>query len=316
MSPTGIIITAFIICLLILLLLVVSSLFFYRLAVYRQKKTFLADNPDLTQITTADTPVFDTVWLQTQPLEEVAIKSYDELLLKGFYLPAPAPTTKTVILAHGYTGSSRLNMGPFAQMYHEIFGFNVFMPDARGHGESEGHYIGFGWHDRLDYVKWIHTLIQRLGEDVQIVLHGISMGAATVLITSGEPLPEQVKCIVADCAYTSANDILGYQLKRMYKLPPFPFVPLTSLVCKLLAGYFFGEVSALKQVKKNKKPILFIHGAEDTFVPTEMIDHLYKQCNTYKEMLIIPGAGHGMAHATDTTRYTQQVKDFVIKFVS
>ncbi|GCF10441.1 alpha/beta hydrolase [Dictyobacter arantiisoli] len=314
MSIIGIIIAILVI--LILLLLVAVSFYFYRVAVFRQPKTFLMNNPDLAQITTdSEIPVAEPAWVDAQSFEIIELLSYDGLLLKGYYLPALSPTNKTVILAHGYTGTAKENMGSLAHFYHEKFGYNILMPDARGHGISEGNYIGFGWHERKDYLKWIALLIQRVGEDAQIVLHGISMGGATVLMTSGEQLPPQVKCVVADCGYTSAEDILSYQVKRMYHLPPFPFVHLTSLVCKLKAGYFFSEASALKQVEHAQRPILFIHGAEDTFVPTEMVHRLYNQCPQYKELLVIPAAGHGTAYSTDSVTYIQQVDTFVRRFV-
>jgi uncharacterized protein len=303
---------------LIFLVLISSSLLFYRIAVFRQPKTFLVDNPDLEPNSTPDTsdiPVADPAWVDVQPFEILELKSYDGLLLKGYYLAAPIPTSRIVMLAHGYTGNAKENMGSLARMYYEEFGFNIFMPDARGHGISEGTYIGLGWHDRLDYIKWMHLLMRRMGGEAQIVLHGMSMGGATVLMVSGEQLPEQVKCVIADCAYTSANDILAYQLKRLYKLPSFPFLPLTSLVCKLRAGYFFGDASALKQVEKTIEPILFIHGAEDVFVPTEMVHRLYDSCPMYKEILVIPAAGHGMSYSTDPITYTQKVKLFLARFV-
>ncbi|GHO88835.1 alpha/beta hydrolase [Dictyobacter formicarum] len=313
MSIFGIVVLVIVV--LVVLVLVASSLYFYRVAVYRQPKAFLVDNPDLQQILTSDLPIADVPWVEQQPFECIEMKSWDGLLLRGFYLPAPQPTTKTVVLAHGYTGSAKLNMGPFAQMYHEQLGYNVLMPDARGHGESEGNYIGFGWHERLDYVKWIHLLMQRLGEDVQIVLHGISMGGATVLMTSGESLPEQVKAVVADCAYTSAYEILAYQGKRMYHLPACPFVTMTSLVCKLRSGFFFEEASALKQVQKTDLPILFIHGEEDTFVPTAMVHQLYAACPGYKEIFLVPEAGHGLAFNVDPDAYACRSEQFLSRFI-
>ncbi|GCE08228.1 alpha/beta hydrolase [Dictyobacter aurantiacus] len=314
MSIFGIVVMVIVV--LVVLLLVASSLYFYRVGVYRQPKAFLIDNPDLQQIETSDLPIEDVAWVERQPFERIEMKSWDGLLLRAFYLPAPQPTTRTVVLAHGYTGSSKLNMGPFAQMYHEQFGYNVLMPDARGHGESEGNYIGFGWHERLDYVKWIHLLTQRLGEEIQVVLHGVSMGGATVLMTSGEPLPTQVKAVVADCAYTSAYDILAYQGKRMYHVPAFPFVALTSLVCKLRSGFFFQEASALKQVQQTRLPILFIHGAEDTFVPTAMVHQLHAACPTPKEMYVVPNAGHGLAYDTDPATYTNRCEQFLARFIA
>ncbi|WP_312880252.1 alpha/beta hydrolase [Paenibacillus phytorum] len=184
------------------------------------------------------------------------------------HLAADRSTDRTVILAHGYAGQA-MQMGKLAQMYKDTLGFNVLIPDARGHGRSEGHYIGFGWPERKDYVQWIDKVIEHMGEQSKIVLHGVSMGGATVMMTSGEALPPNVKAIVEDCGYTTAKDQLAYQLKRMYRLPIFPLLHLTSLLTKLRAGYFFGEASALDQLQKSKTPMLFIHGDADLFVPTD-----------------------------------------------
>lgn len=301
--------------LVLLLLLLVASLYFYNVAIARHPKEFLSNSPDLATDQSTELATFDASWLDRHPFEDVEMKSYDGLLLHAYFLAAPTPTTRTALLAHGYSGSAKHDMGAFAKLYHEVFGYNVLMPDDRGHGESEGNFIGFGWPDRLDYLKWVHYLLQRVGEDAQIVLHGVSMGGATVLMASGEELPEQVKCIVSDCAYTSVKDILAYQAKRLYKLPPFPLVSLVSLVCKIRAGYFFGEASALHQVSKTNKPIFFIHGAEDTFVPVAMLEPLYEASHAYKEKWIVPNAGHGLAYSADVSGYRKNVGDFVQKFI-
>lgn len=302
--------------------LVVGSLYFHNVAIKRSKKDFLKDHEDLqppTQgqaVNAGPTPVELTgrEWLETQALERWQIRSEDGLGLVGYYLQANTVTTRTVILAHGYTSRGR-DMGSFARFYREALGYNVLMPDARGHGESEGDYLGFGWPDRKDYMLWIEKVIEHLGEDVQIVLHGISMGGATVMMVSGEELPQQVKCVVEDCGYTSVYDELSHQLKRMYGLPAFPIMPATSLVTKMKAGYNFYEASALRQVEKTNLPILFIHGEEDRFVPVEMVWQLYEACQSEKDIYVVKGAGHGNAYGTDRAAYVQRVGDFVGRYI-
>lgn len=296
--------------------LVFASLYFYDLAIKRSKKEFLRDNEDLKQPTSQPQPgeISGAKWLEGQDYQTWEITSFDGLRLVGYFLPAAKTTSKTAILAHGYTSQGK-HMASFARFFYERLGYNVLMPDARGHGQSEGDYIGFGWHERKDYLLWIEEVLKKMGEDAQIVLHGISMGGATVLMVSGEELPKQVKVIVEDCGYTSVYDQLAYQLKRMYNLPAFPIVPLTSLVTKLKAGYAFFEASALKQVRKAKLPILFIHGSEDLFVPTEMCYQLYEACPTEKELLIVEGAGHGTAFNTDQQGYEDRVAEFVGRFI-
>lgn len=279
---------------------------FYDLGIARRERGFLANDPDL-----AELPAPDTTWIAAQPLETLTITSRDGLRLRGYYLPAPHPTANLVILAHGYSGQAQQDMGGFAKLYHEQFGYHVFMPDARGHGASEGDYIGFGWPERRDYADWIALLRHRLGDELRIVLHGVSMGGATVLMTSGEALPPQVRAVIADCAYTSVRDELTYQLRRLYRLPAFPIIPVTSLICKLRAGYFFGEASALSQVRRSPLPTLFIHGEADEFVPTAMVHPLYEACAAEKALFLVPGAGHGLAYTADPDGYTAQMAAFL-----
>jgi fermentation-respiration switch protein FrsA (DUF1100 family) len=317
---------------LLLLILVAVSYYFYHVAIKRNSKEFLSDNADLAQIQSSNstdetvaeallvkvqpTPVepMGVEWVENQGYETWHLKSDDNLTLVGYYLAAKTPSANTVILAHGYSSQGK-DMGSIAKFYYEKLGYNVLMPDDRGHGSSEGDYIGFGWPDRKDYLLWIRKVVEVVGDSAQIVLHGISMGGATVMMVSGEDVPRQVKAIVEDCGYTSVYDQLHYQLKRIYKLPSFPILPATSLLTRLKAGYHFNEASALSQLKKNKLPMLFIHGAEDTFVPTEMVWKLYEACTTEKELYIVAKAGHGMAYATDKQTYEQKVTDFIGRYM-
>ncbi|WP_138751962.1 alpha/beta hydrolase [Paenibacillus sinopodophylli] len=315
----------------LMILLTAISYYFYNLAIKRTSKAFLNENPDLVHIHTNDsssdkdsspahnvqsTPIVGAgaKWVEAQNYETLRMTTHDGLVLVGYYLAAKTPTTLTVILAHGYSSQGK-DMGGIARFYYEKFGYNVLLPDDRGHGSSEGDYIGFGWPDRKDYLQWIQVMLEVVGEKAQILLHGISIGGATVMMVSGEELPEQVKVIVEDCGYTSVHDQLLYQLKRIYKLPAFPILPATSLLTRLKAGYHFKEASALKQVAKNKLPMLFIHGAEDRFVPVEMVWPLYEACKADKEILIVKGAGHGMACLTDKTAYEEKVSSFVGRYM-
>lgn len=291
--------------------LAAASIYFYNFAIKRGPKRFMQGDADLPGGGEWQSGVD---WLEQTGCELWKIKSHDGLSLSAHYLQAPQPSNKLVILAHGYTATGK-SMGRFARFYFEELGFHVLMPDARGHGQSEGAYIGFGWPDRLDYLLWIEKAVEALGPDCQIVLHGISMGGATVLMVSGEELPPQVKVMVEDCGYTSVAEELAYQLRRMFKLPEFPLLPATSLVTKLRASYGFYQASALKQLEKNRLPVLFIHGSEDLFVPTEMVYRLHAACRTEKELYVVEGAGHGTAYGTDEKTYQERVTSFISRFV-
>ena len=296
-----------------------ASFFFYNLSVKRSQKEFLQNNEDLSNdesVETANMDVnpFTVDWFDHQSYETWEITSEDGLKLKGYYIKAKSPTAKTVIIAHGYSSRARY-MSSFAELFCDKLGYNVLMPDARGHGSSEGDYIGFGWPERKDYLQWIKMVIDVGGTDSQIALFGTSMGGATVMMVSGEDLPEQVKVIVEDCGYSSVFEELSYQVKRMYHLPSFPIVYTTSILTDLKVGYNFFEASSVKQVSKDKVPMLFIHGSKDTFVPTDMVYQVYNACKADKDILIVEGAGHGMAYFTDPATYEKKVSEFIKMYI-
>jgi fermentation-respiration switch protein FrsA (DUF1100 family) len=321
----------------ILLLDSCASAFFYDIAVARNEKTFLwpkkaaqparPPKPASTDSTStsastgessaaaasgaAETP---TYWIDDQPYETVHLRSRDGLDLVAYWLPSKTPNADTVILAHGYSSRAR-HMSAFAQLFSEELGMNVLMPDARGHGDSGGAYIGFGWPERLDYLDWIDWVNGRVGTQRSVVLHGVSMGGATVMMVSGESLPPNVKAIVEDCGYTSAEEELGYQVRKMYGVTDPAVLRDTSRLTKRRAGYSFEEASALEQVKKSVTPTLFIHGEADTFVPYEMVSRLYAACSAEKALFTVPGAAHAMSFFTDPAGYRGQIRRFLAQYV-
>ena len=237
-------------------------------------------------------------WMAQSAVETAQIQSADGLRLSGeAVVPDPA-SHLWVIAVHGYRGSHD-QISALAAQYGQK-GWNALLPDLRGCGDSEGEYIGMGWPDRRDMLQWIDWIIARDSE-AQIVLHGISMGGATVMMTAGEALPGNVKAVVEDCGYTFVWDIFADEMDYLFHLPSFPLLNIASGISTLRAGYSFTEASSLKQIAKAQVPVLFIHGAEDNFVHTEMVYRVYDACPTEKQLLVVEGAGHGnsFSHAPD-----------------
>ena len=249
-------------------------------------------------------------WYQKIPKEKWYLHEHDpQNRMVAEYIPAETPSAKTVIISHGYKGNGE-TMANFAQMYHRL-GFNVLLPDDRGHGESAGKYISFGWLDRLDYLQWIQQVIDRADNDVKILLFGVSMGGATMEMLSGESLPPQVKAIIADCGYSSIEAELTYLLKRQFHLPKYPIEPLVSTISKRRLGYYLGDVTATEQLRKNQRPILFIHGEKDVYVPVGMAYENYAATHAPKQLWIVKNASHAESFWTNPARYQQHVTEFL-----
>jgi fermentation-respiration switch protein FrsA (DUF1100 family) len=190
-------------------------------------------------------------------------------------------------------------------------GFNVLTPDDRGHGDSAGDYISFGWLDRLDYLQWIDRVIEHVGVDSQILLFGVSMGGATVEMLSGEHLPDQLKAVIADCGYSSVEEELTYLLKKQYHLPEYPVEPMVSEINKRAAGFGLESASSVKQLAKNQRPILFIHGEKDTYVPAYMAYENYRATHAPKQIWIVQGATHAESFWRNPQAYQSRIGEFL-----
>lgn len=302
----------------LLIINIIASFYFYNLAIERGEKDFLQGNEDLeVSAETMDVLLEGEwrTWVDQQDFEEWTMTSHDNLELKGYFLESEEPSNKVVVMAHGYLGNA-MDMGLFGQYYYEQQGYNIFTADARGHGASGGDYIGFGWHDRKDYLEWIDRIIDTYGEDTEIILHGTSMGAATVLMAAGEELPDNVKAVIADSPYTSVHDMFSYQMNRMFNLPSFPILPSTSVVTDIRAGYSLKEASALDQVQKADVPILYIHGNDDTFVPVRMSETLYENTKSEAELMTVDNADHGEPYVVAEEKYIDKVNRFLDKYAN
>lgn len=238
--------------------------------------------------------------------EDVYIMS-DSLRLHGKLFKNSG--TKYALVCHGYTSKAK-HMAGFVNKFYSL-GYNVLSVDARAHGDSEGTKIGMGWVERFDVIEWVKYIIS-LEPDAQIIFHGVSMGASTVLMASGEELPKNVKAIIADCGYTSEWDEFRQEADVLH-IPWFPVLNASSAISKVRDGYDFKQASAVEQVKKSHIPTLFIHGSKDELVPYGMLNELYSAANCEKEILTIQGAGHALSSSVAPELYWNTVETFLKK---
>ncbi len=245
-------------------------------------------------------------------LRDTFITGYRDFRIHACYVPAkePARAKGTAIVVHGYTDNHFVFLY-LVRMYRDDFNYNVLFPDLQYFGYSEGDHAQMGWYDRLDVEKWIEVAHGIFNDDF-MVLHGVSMGAATVMMAGGDPLPEYVRCIVEDCGYSSVVMQFNDNRKQSFRLISPDVLQSASLVTKRKHGWGFWEASSAKQLEKCTIPVFFIHGDADDFVP---IDHLWRNFNAkkqgYKEYWVAPGAVHANSFAKYPEEYKARVGDFL-----
>ena len=254
-------------------------------------------------------------WVEDYGYEKHYIKSDRGQNLVGYLMKAEEPSNIYVFGAHGYRSYGKKEFCGFAQ-YYLSRGINVFFPDHIASGDSDGSHCTFGYYEKEDCMKWLEYMKDTFGDDIKIILHGVSMGSATVCMMSGkEDLPDNVKFTIADCVFTTAKALFKYKMNEL-KIPDVGLLRGVNLANKINHGFDFRDIAPVESVAKAKVPMFFVHGKEDNLVPSFMAQELYESCaSEYKDILIVSGADHAQAHVGGKQEYEDKIDIFVEKFI-
>ena len=245
--------------------------------------------------------------IRALPCRELTTTSHDGLTLYGKYYEC-TPNAPVELMFHGYRGSAERDLCGGVQRAFSL-NHNVLIVDQRAAGHSGGNVITFGYKESRDCLRWVDKAIEVLGSDVKLIPTGISMGASTVLMATGKPLPKNVVAVLADCGYTSAKEIIR-KVCRQLRLPVALAYPFVRLGAVLYGGFDPNKADAAAALKNCKVPVIFAHGDADDFVPCQMSRDNYDACPAQKALVIIPGAGHGLCYLADPEGYLAQLKAF------
>jgi len=251
-------------------------------------------------------------WLKAHNAQDVYVESKDGLKLHGYWIPVEN-ARGTILLAHGYRSTILVDFGLAFAFYHAL-GMNILVPHQRAHAASEGKFITFGVKESEDMQCWIQYHNQHFGE-YQLILSGLSMGASTVLYLADKELPPNVKCVIADCGFTSPKEILDVVFRSVVHLPSGPFLWVADLFSRLFCNFALKQMDTREVLKHAKLPVMLVHGTTDDFVPCYMTQQAYDACVGPKELLLVEGAGHGTSFLVDKQLYTQTVIAFLEKYL-
>lgn len=252
-------------------------------------------------------------WVAEQEIERCMITSDRGDILRGYYLPPSGDSKVIVFGSHGFHSDHAGDPHTFIRHYHEM-GYGFFCCDHVGSSSSGGKYVGFDYYESRDMLRWIEYLTARFGSDITVILHGVSMGAATVLQLAGQNCPACVKLIISDCAYTSAMDEFEHVVRDAGISRPKPVLQIFNAINKRLAGFDLKDTDVRQSVANAQVPVLFIHGGQDDFVPTRMVYELYNLCPMdKKEMKVFDNAKHAQSLMLNEKEYLQLVDDFIAR---
>ena len=254
---------------------------------------------------------FDTkAYMDALPYESLTQIAADGVCLSARFFPNGG-TKKIAVICHGWHSYPWWDFGKAFDIVYDA-GYAVLAVCQRAQGDSEGRWMTYGAKESDDLLGWLRILVKRYGADVRIAVMGVSMGAATVLCATGKPLPEQVKCAVSDCAFTSVKDQFRAAAKGRFPISR----AVGEGVARLLAGIRYADASPIDTVTRAKIPILFVHGEADEFVPYAMMQQLYDACaSPEKACWTSPGAVHAEAAMKNPEEYAAHVLPWLNKYL-
>lgn len=296
----------------IALLVLLIAFICFRMAFYAQRK----NDPKAGEYKLPQGKIYEPYWekikgwideMRAMPHEDVSITSFDGLTLRGRYYEY-APGAPIELMLHGYRSTSESDMSGGVQRCFAL-GRSALLVDQRACGRSEGNVITMGICESRDCRSWVEFMTQKFGPDAKIILTGMSMGAATVLMAAGKPLPNTVVGVIADCGYTSAREIMQKVIVDMH-LPPKLAYPFVKLGAKLYGRFDLEADSPIEAMARCQVPVIFIHGEADDFVPCSMSRENFDACVAPKRLVTIPGAGHGLASVVGAEKYMAALREF------
>ncbi len=250
------------------------------------------------------------VWETTNPLLRYGYRYQavtfpacdDDLPLRGWFIPA-GNSHATIIVCHGINA----NMSDFvvaAPFLHDA-GYNVFLFDFRGHGDSPGHTTTFGYHEARDVRGAVRYLRDR-PDCRRLGVLGYSMGGSAALHAIAQT-PE-VRAVVVDSTFSNLQDLVASHLQFLPEAPRRFVLATLATATWLEVGIMPDNIAPVRHVAEvAPRPLLIIHGLKDGLVSPDEARALFAAAHQPKQLWLVPLAGHDKAGFVAEREYHRRV---------
>lgn len=237
----------------------------------------------------------------------VTATAVDGTQLVGHWYSCENPK-RVLIAMHGWRSSWARDFGVAADFWHDS-GCGILYAEQRGQGSSGGAYLSFGMMERYDCLTWANAVFRDFPH-LPVYLVGISMGATAVLLAAEQPLPPNVRGVIADCGFSSPEAIWRYVTQRKLHIPYGLVEGRVNRICRKRFGCLPCDVTTSGALRHTKVPVLLIHGTADAFVPHEMSVEAKDACASSCKLLLVDGAKHGESYLKATKIYQENLLQF------
>jgi dipeptidyl aminopeptidase/acylaminoacyl peptidase len=245
------------------------------------------------------------------PFEEVTVESPDGLKLAGWFVPSQ--NGAVIMMQHGYKSTREELLNEAEMMYRH--GYGILLTTVRAHDHSDGELITFGMNEVNDLDAWYQYLLTRDDIDPErIGILGNSYGGMLAIQYAAQN--ENIKAVVADCAFSSLNDTVETSVTYFTDLPAFPFAPLIVFWAEQETGFKTEDIDATKWITQiSPRPVFLMQGGADVVISAESGQRLYDAAGEPKELWFDPDLGHVEFDKERAVEFEQRVAAFFDQYL-
>lgn len=238
--------------------------------------------------------------------QDLECESFDKLKLNGKYLNNNS--NKLAIMVPSFGDYS----DDFTAKIFKDNGYDILALGQRCNGKQSSNELSYGIKESQDLLIWIEKML-KLKSQYKIVLYGQFSGGASIILAC-EKFPLNVVLVICDSCYDNLEKELKFLFSKN-KLFGKIFYKVLSNFAKKSLEFDFKQGDCLKNIKKLKLPILFIHGANDKIVPAEMMYNLSAQVpEMRREIYLCEDCDHLQAKDVAPNVYKEKLKRFLSRY--
>ena len=248
---------------------------------------------------------YDISWYEGLAKKDFIVRSYDGYSIHAQLLSNAHPSGKYVIISHGYT-DNRYGALKYAKAYLEL-GFHVIIYDLRGHGANQKTFCSYSVREAKDLNSLIQYCRQEIGNSAVLGIHGESLGAATSIACL--KYAPNIQFAVSDCGFSEIISIFTAGIRQQHL--PVSLLKIASFILMLRSGIRFEDMRPIDSLNNNRVPVMYIHGANDSFIVPDHSVKMSEATKSYCEIHLIPEAGHAQSALIAPEQYKKFVHAFL-----
>ncbi len=235
------------------------------------------------------------------------LSSENGIKLVGWHITSSS--AKGLVLLLNWFGGCKTDNIEAAGVFLDL-GYDVFLLDLRGHGDSSGMETSLGYAEYRDVLAGIEY-IKAVFEPERLIIYGVSLGAVATLRAFDAAEVTGVDALILEAPFDRLLATIRHRIEA-FKVPSWVFADILAITGGLILRYNPYRFNPVDYAAEIDIPALLIHRDNDPYVSAEEVRHIYyKLKNKESELITVSDYGHGTIVHSHHELFKEEVKKFL-----